>query len=879
VIETRTQVKFARTVYEESQGAHRALHCCSSESSRDARIFVRRRSAAVLSRSTREYQTALGTTIALRTGRALRLGQPRSVFGCGHAMLRCVLPLLSLAVCLRLAAAEIDTNRLPPAATVEIDFARDIQPVLDNSCLRCHGPEKPKSHFRLDNRQSALKGGENGMDIIPGNSIQSPLIHYVAGLVEDMHMPPPDKGEPLTHDQIGLLRAWIDQGANWDTNAPSSELQFSIAPTVRWIGVEGDKAKFREIEGVKEGWAGGIQEFELHEKVTPDETFSIEGHALPRDEDFLLKLALEKNDAGFVRGGFETWRKYYDDTGGFAQVLGIYTNSFSLNRDLHLDIGRVWFDVGLTLPDRPQVVLGYEYQYKQGDKSTLQWGQVGDSSTDAKYILPAYKHVDEKVHIVKLDLSHTIDGWRLEDSARVELYRLETSRPNAPANFNGPPPDAIVDVAERERHTQGMNTLSASKQLKSWLFVSGGYLYSRLEGDAALRQNTQSPSGSPVRGDQWSANNVLLKRESQVASLGGLLGPWSGLTLSFGIQGEWTRQESFGNEDLQNLDAGNNANHAPSIVIGRLDSASARENVSLRLTRISHTVVFAEARLRQESLGRFESGQIVIDSPTPDLFNRNTDADIESEEYRVGFDTSPWQRLSLGASVRHSYKHTDYVNLTSHTIPELQPGYPGFFLWRDIEDNQAQARLVWRAAPWLKTSFNYRYQETDFSSATPSIDIVSLPGGRIEAANQDAHVYSVNFVLTPFRRLYLSSTFSYTDSRIATALDGAGPLVPYEGNVFSVLSSATFALNAKTDLRFNYVYSKSDYRQNNHATGLPAGIDYERHSLRAGVTRRVTKNLVTSVTYGFSQYLEPTSGGVNDYTAHAVFATAAISWP
>src|SRR4051812_20699598 len=121
--------------------------------------------------------------------------------------------LLLALLTLSITAAEIDLSKLPPPAEKTIDFARDIKPLLENSCIKCHGPEKPKSKFRLDTRASALKGGEdNPEDIIPMQSAKSPLIHYVAGLVEDMKMPPTGKGDPLTPQQIGLLRAWIDQG-------------------------------------------------------------------------------------------------------------------------------------------------------------------------------------------------------------------------------------------------------------------------------------------------------------------------------------------------------------------------------------------------------------------------------------------------------------------------------------------------------------------------------------------------------------------------------------------------------------------------------------------------------------------------------------------
>jgi len=107
----------------------------------------------------------------------------------------------------------LDPSKLPPAAQLTVDFEKDVKPIFEKTCFRCHGPERPKSRFRLDNRESALKGGDNGVDIVPGDSAQSPLVYYVARVAEDIEMPPPGKGEPLTPVQVGLLRAWIDQGA------------------------------------------------------------------------------------------------------------------------------------------------------------------------------------------------------------------------------------------------------------------------------------------------------------------------------------------------------------------------------------------------------------------------------------------------------------------------------------------------------------------------------------------------------------------------------------------------------------------------------------------------------------------------------------------
>jgi len=112
-------------------------------------------------------------------------------------------------------AATVDVSKLPPAASVTVDFVRDIKPILESSCVQCHGPEKAKGKFLLDTREHALKGGDNGVDIVPGDSAKSPLVHFAARVVEDSEMPPVGKGKPLSKEQVGLLRAWIDQGVIW----------------------------------------------------------------------------------------------------------------------------------------------------------------------------------------------------------------------------------------------------------------------------------------------------------------------------------------------------------------------------------------------------------------------------------------------------------------------------------------------------------------------------------------------------------------------------------------------------------------------------------------------------------------------------------------
>lgn len=114
-------------------------------------------------------------------------------------------------------AADVDVSKLPPAAKkAGVTFEADIKPFFEKSCVKCHSGEKPKGKFRADTKENILKGAGDEKVVDLGNSAKSELVHVVADLIADEEMPPLDKRDKypaLTKEQVGLLRAWIDQGA------------------------------------------------------------------------------------------------------------------------------------------------------------------------------------------------------------------------------------------------------------------------------------------------------------------------------------------------------------------------------------------------------------------------------------------------------------------------------------------------------------------------------------------------------------------------------------------------------------------------------------------------------------------------------------------
>jgi hypothetical protein len=172
--------------------------------------------------------------------------------------------------------SKVDTSKLPPASDKkDVSFAKDIRPMFEASCFRCHGEEKHKGGLRLDSLEAALKGGDDGKMIIAGDSKSSLLVASIAQIYPGISMPPkPKKGgprnrppgapegtnaakaahmenggheeehgkeghgpeghgpddhgpggpgggpgkfgppaKPLTAEEVGIVRAWIDQGA------------------------------------------------------------------------------------------------------------------------------------------------------------------------------------------------------------------------------------------------------------------------------------------------------------------------------------------------------------------------------------------------------------------------------------------------------------------------------------------------------------------------------------------------------------------------------------------------------------------------------------------------------------------------------------------
>ncbi len=116
-----------------------------------------------------------------------------------------------------------------------VDFDRDVLPILSDRCFLCHGPDTGtnESGLRLDSFSEATKelsGGE-GHAIVPGQPQSSGVVHRVETDDESLKMPPPESNLQLNEKEIEIIKAWIEQGAQYKTHWAFEPLPATVDPS------------------------------------------------------------------------------------------------------------------------------------------------------------------------------------------------------------------------------------------------------------------------------------------------------------------------------------------------------------------------------------------------------------------------------------------------------------------------------------------------------------------------------------------------------------------------------------------------------------------------------------------------------------------------
>ena len=116
------------------------------------------------------------------------------------------------------------------AAADSVDYVKQIKPIFSEACSRCHGSSAQKNGLRLDTAASALKGNDENKVIVPGKSAESKLILRLVSGDGGMQMPPTGA---LPTEDISILRAWIDQGGEYEVDIKEAQPPKPVDPKLK----------------------------------------------------------------------------------------------------------------------------------------------------------------------------------------------------------------------------------------------------------------------------------------------------------------------------------------------------------------------------------------------------------------------------------------------------------------------------------------------------------------------------------------------------------------------------------------------------------------------------------------------------------------------
>jgi len=129
-------------------------------------------------------------------------------------------------------ASEPVVSQAAPAAADKLVFQHVILPMLEAKCNKCHNADKSKGDLRMDTYELAIKGGENGSNIVPGKPAESLAIQRMElPLDDDEHMPPDGK-EQATAEELALLKWWIQEGASDKLKVSEAKFPVELKPVV-----------------------------------------------------------------------------------------------------------------------------------------------------------------------------------------------------------------------------------------------------------------------------------------------------------------------------------------------------------------------------------------------------------------------------------------------------------------------------------------------------------------------------------------------------------------------------------------------------------------------------------------------------------------------
>jgi hypothetical protein len=703
-----------------------------------------------------------------------------------------------------------------------------------------------------------------------------------------------------------------ENGAAVEEETPKNWIELGIGG----VNIAGDDAQFKQEHRMSGDVFGGIEDLHL-ERAIGKGTLTVDGRAIFDNHDYDVKVDLDFPRVGYLRAGYTEFRSWYDGNGGFFPGTGLWFPP--RHPEDELDRGEAWIELGLRMPKLPEITLHYSHLFRDGRKDSTIWG---DSTltflpvNPARKIAPAFRDINETRDIFSAEIVQNFDktdiglGMRYEHSETDDRLQLERNAGQLPPLVAAPGAQRFITHNDKTEMDSFNGHFTAETHLTDSLWFTAAYSYSTSSADIAgtriIGTDYNSMYGDPILTLQSNDHGILnlsgvSETHEHVGNANLMWLPVKNLTVlaAFG----YTHEEKDSSSTF--LDTNTTANVAPFTdtnprggfhlipnPIPRSGDTSdefdnAAETFEVRYTGIDNWVFYARGDWEEES-GNVREHEV---NGATDEGMLNKDTDMFSQKYTVGVNWYPLAELNFSGQYFH--KSIDYDNdfKSELAIPPVAGSERNQrLLHKELDTDNFNIRVTWRPKlpPKLGTiAFVTRYDYVrgtiDAQFAISPTAVGTAPANQILDELQTAvitnHVFTESITWNPCARLYLQGNFSYVRNETNTPADivlipnSLPSIADSKNDYWTANASIGFVLDAKTDVRAEYSYYRADNYEANSIVGMPYGADARQHTVGASINREIMKNVRLKLQYGYFHYRDETSGGHNNYDAHAVFST------
>ncbi len=666
--------------------------------------------------------------------------------------------------------------------------------------------------------------------------------------------------------------------------------------------INGDAAQFKHEHRMSGDVFGGIQDLHFEQTVGKDGLLSIDGHAIWDNNDYDVKLGLSQPKLGYIKAGFTEFRSWYDGNGGFFPHNDVFFSPpFP---EMHIDRGDAWVELGLRVPDWPEITIRYSHEFRDGQKDSTIWGDTnltGLPVNPTRKIVPSFRDIDETRDIFAFDALKTFGntdvnlGMRYEHSTIDDRLQLERGAGQLPPVVS--PPGAQRFITQRDVNNGDLFSGHAitETRISDWLWFTAGYSYTTLGSDIGgsriIGTHYDSNFGEPVPTlrpfDHGFINLAGTSQvEEHIFNANVLWMPLKDLTLLTAFR--YTHDDRESDSTFLATDATPNVppfsptnppggahpiTPEPVTADASTDYNRFGERLELRYTGITNWLFYAEGDWEEEFGNRLEH-QEGGEEAGFELLDLNEDTSLLAQKYIAGVNWYPMMRLNLSAQYYH--KIASYDNDINSAIHQRLVG-------QDWNTDDLNVRITCR--PKIPACLGTLALVTRYDFVHTTIDSQWAVFSEGEFLNEEQtgvitqHVITEAITWNPLARFYLQANVSYVLNQTDTPANNidlipniSPTVVNFRNDYWTVTSGAGYIIDDKTDFYTDFSFYCANDHFKNAGVAVPYGLGATEYTASATIARQLTKNMRLLMKYGYFNYRDVTSGGHNNYQAHSVYS-------